>query len=75
MAMPASGCPALQHCAMQSVDTLAVSPNSDKSKKQFLYSDGDPDHHQNLIICSLAQCQTFSENFMQIYLEVFAESC
>jgi len=57
MAMPARACRALQHCAMQSVDTLAISPNSDKSGKQSLYPDGDPDHHQNLIICSLAQCQ------------------
>jgi len=36
---------------------LSVSPNSDKSGKQSLYSDGDPDRHRNLIICSLAHCQ------------------
>jgi len=30
---------------------------SDKSGKQSLYPDGDPDRHQNLIICSLAYCQ------------------
>jgi len=33
---------------------LSVSPNSDEFRKQSLYPDGDPDHHQNLIICSLA---------------------
>ena len=32
-------------------------PNSDESGKQSLYSDGDPDWHQNLITSSLAHCQ------------------
>jgi len=36
---------------------LSVSPNSDEFGKQSLYPDGDPDRHQNLIICSLAHCQ------------------
>jgi len=36
---------------------LSVSRNSDESEKQPLYSDGDPDRHQNLTICSLAHCQ------------------
>jgi len=34
----------------------------------------EPDRHQNLIICSLAHCQPSPENFMQIHLEVFAQS-
>ena len=40
-----------------SVNQLSVSPNSIEYGKQFLYPDGDPDRHQNLIICSLAHCQ------------------
>jgi len=36
---------------------LSVSPNSDESDKQSLYPDGDPDGHQNLIVCSVAHCQ------------------
>jgi len=39
------------------LDALSVSPNSDESEKQSLYPDGDPDRHQNLIACSLANCQ------------------
>jgi len=35
----------------------------------------DPDRHQILIIYSSVQCQPSSENFMQIHLEVFAQSC
>jgi len=29
----------------------------DESEKQSLNPDGDPDHQQNLIICSMAHCQ------------------
>jgi len=36
----------------------SVSHNGDKSGKQSLYSDGDPDRHRNLSICSLAHSQT-----------------
>ena len=36
---------------------LSVSPNSDETYKQSPYPDGDPDRHQNLIICSLAHCE------------------
>jgi len=36
---------------------LSVSPNSDEPGKQSLFPDGDPDCHQNLVICSLAHCQ------------------
>jgi len=36
-----------------------MSPNSDETGKQSLYPDGDPDRHQNLIICLLAHCQPF----------------
>jgi len=36
---------------------LSVSPNSDESRKQSLYPDGDSDRHQSLIICTLAHCQ------------------
>ena len=39
-----------------------------------VYGSGDPDRHQSLTICSLAHCQPFSENFMQIRSEVFAQS-
>ena len=39
------------------VEPLSVSPNSDVSGKQSLYPDGDPDHHQNLNICSLTHWQ------------------
>jgi len=35
----------------------------------------DLDCHQNLVICSLAHLPTFPENFMQIRLEVFVQSC
>jgi len=35
----------------------SVSPNSDESGKQYLYTDSDSDRRQNLIICSLAHCQ------------------
>ena len=34
---------------------LSISPNSDESGKQSLYS--ETDRHQNLISCSLAHCQ------------------
>jgi len=46
-------------------------------EKQSLYPDGDPDRHQNLIICSWARCQmpTFRENFMQIRSEFIAYIC
>jgi len=37
--------------------SLSVSPSSDESDKQSLYPDGNPDCHQNLIICSLADYQ------------------
>jgi len=37
---------------------LSVSPNSDESGKQSLYPDGDPHRHQNVIVCSLAHCQS-----------------
>jgi len=33
---------------------LSVSPNSDESGKQSLCPDGEPDRHQNLVTCSLA---------------------
>ena len=33
---------------------LSVSPNP---QKQSLYPDGDKDRHQNLTVCSLANCQ------------------
>jgi len=36
---------------------LSISPNSDESRKQSLYPDGDPDCHQNLIVCLFAHCQ------------------
>jgi len=48
---------------------LSVSPNSDESGKQSLYSDGDPDHHRNLIIFFIGPLPTFPENFMQIRSE------
>jgi len=57
MAMPAS---ARRHCSITPCSRLmplSVSLNSGKSRKQSLYPDSDPDHHQNLIICSLAHCQ------------------
>ena len=38
---------------------LSVSPNSDKSRKHSLYTDGDSDRHQHLIAYSLAHCQPF----------------
>jgi len=41
---------------------LSVFPNSDESGKQSLYLDGDPDLHQNLIVCSLAHCQSLRTN-------------
>jgi len=55
MAMPVSACPALQHQLMP----LSVSPFNIESGtgKQSLYPDGDPDCHQNLIICLLALYQ------------------
>ena len=34
-----------------------LSPNTDEYGKQSLYPDGDPDRHQNSIICSMANCQ------------------
>ena len=37
---------------------LSVHPNSDESGKQSMYPDGDPVRHQNIIICSLAYCQS-----------------
>ena len=52
--------------------TFPIDPNSDESRKQSLYPDGDPDRHQ--FFCSLAHCQP-SLNFMQIRSEVFAQSC
>ena len=57
--MPASACRALLRCAAQRSRLIpfSVSPYSDESRKQSLYPDGDMDHHQNLIICSLAHCQ------------------
>jgi len=45
MAMTASACRALQRRAAQSVVTTSVSANSDESRKQSLYPDGDPDRH------------------------------
>jgi len=36
---------------------VSVSPNSDESGKQSPYPDGDPDRHQNLIVCSPAHCE------------------
>ena len=39
------------------VSTCSVSPNSDESRKQSLYLDGDPNRHQNLNVCSLDRCQ------------------
>jgi len=41
--------------------------------KQSLYTDGDPDRHQNLIVC--CPLPTFPENFMQIRSKAFAQSC
>jgi len=50
--------------------------NTTQKHTQTLDTDPDPDHHQNLIICSLAYCQLiFPKNFMQIRSEVFAQSC
>jgi len=58
VAMPANTYRALQHHTVQLVTTfVSPSTSSDESGKQSLYSDGDPDCHQNLIICSLARCQ------------------
>ena len=54
------------------VRSLSVSPNSDESGKQFLYPDGYPDRHQNLIILFIGPLPTFPENFIQILSEVFA---
>jgi len=48
-------CTAVSHSMVDI--SLSVSPNSDKSGKQSLYPDDERDHHQNLIICSLAHCQ------------------
>jgi len=48
------------HCSVvqrSRLISLSVSPNSDESRKQSLYPDGDPDRHQTLIVCSLAHCQ------------------
>jgi len=46
-----------QNSMNELLDALSVSPNSNESGKQSLCPDGDPDRHQNLIICSLAHCQ------------------
>jgi len=70
--MPCIAVSVMQHSQLI---PLSVSPNSDESGKQSLHPDGDPDRHQNLIICSLADCQPCPENLVQIYLEVFAHSC
>jgi len=40
-----------------------------------MYLDDDLDCHQNLTSCSLADLSTLPENFMQIHLEVFVQSC
>jgi len=48
------------HCSIAQCSwsiPLSESPSSDESGKQFLYPDGDPDHHQNLIISSLVHCR------------------
>jgi len=34
----------------------------------------DPDRHQNLIISSIGSSRTFPDNFIQIRLDVFAQS-
>ena len=50
------------HCSVAQRNRLlplAASPNIVKLGKQSLYPDGDPDRHQNLIICSLIHCQPF----------------
>jgi len=46
------------HCSVTQRSQLIPLPvsASDESGKQSLYPDGDPDHHQNLIICSLGHC-------------------
>ena len=65
--------PALQR--LSRLIPLSVSPNSDASGKQSLHPDGDPDRHQNLVVCSLARLLTFPENLMQIRSEVFEQWC
>jgi len=56
--------------APRSAGSLSICPNSDESGKQSLYPDGDPDRHQNLIICSLAPLPTFPENFVRFLHKV-----
>jgi len=48
------------HCSVVQYSRLiplSVSPNSDESRKQSPYPDGDLDRHQNLITCSLDHYQ------------------
>ena len=44
-------------CSAALRSTVSSYHNSDESGKQSLYPDSDPDHHQNLITCSMAHCQ------------------
>ena len=62
------------HCSVAQCSRLiplSVSPNSDKSGKQSLYPDGDRDRHQNLIVCSFAQCHFF----LKIHANPFGSFC
>jgi len=53
----------------------SVSPNSDKSEKQYLYPDGDTDRHQNLTVCSVAQCQPSFKDSYKSVRKFFLQSC
>jgi len=47
----------------------------DESGKQSLYPDGDPDRHQNLIICLLAHFQPSLKISSKSVSKVFTQSC
>jgi len=68
MAMPATAC-------LAALQRRAVSPNGDESGKQFLYPDGDPDRHQNLIISSLAHCQSSLKTSCKSVRKFLRKSC
>jgi len=74
MAMPANACPALQHHAAHWLIPLSVSPNSEEPKKNPCIQSVTalPPKFNHLFIGSLP---TFPENFIQIHLEVFVQSC
>jgi len=61
ISVPPSGEPVWMNDCMQKQiyvrEPLSVSPSSYESGIQSLYPDGGPDRHQNLTICSLANCQ------------------